>query len=52
VSTPAAKSNAYKLLTSKGLIRIGLALPDPSILQFAVTKVDDPYDCTTNPTTD
>jgi cytochrome c peroxidase len=51
VSTPAAKSKAYSLLTSKGLIRIALPLPDPSILQFAVTKVDDPYNCTTNPTT-
>jgi cytochrome c peroxidase len=51
VSTLAAKTKAYKLLTSKGLIRIGLALPDPSILQFAVTSVDDPYNCTTKPTT-
>lgn len=51
VSTPAAKSEAYKLLTTKGLIRIGLPLPDPSILQFAVTSVDDPYNCTTNPMT-
>ena len=26
-------------------------MPDPTILQFAVTAVSDPYQCTTNPTT-
>ena len=51
VSTPSAKRQAYKLLTDKGLIRIGLPMPDPSILQFAVTSVNDPYQCTTNPAT-
>ncbi len=49
VSTPAAKQAAYKLLTEKGLIRIGLPLP--AGVQFAVTAVDDPYDCNTNPVT-
>jgi cytochrome c peroxidase len=51
VSTPSAKRQAYKLLTDKALIRIGLPMPDPTILQFAVTAVDDPYRCTTNPAT-
>ena len=40
VSTPAAKSQAYKLLIEKGLIRIGLPLPTTN-LQFEVSKVDD-----------
>jgi cytochrome c peroxidase len=52
VSTLQAKRQAYKLLTGKGLIRIGLPLPvPPATLQFAVTSVSDPYQCTTNPAT-
>ncbi len=51
VSTPSAKRQAYKLLTDRGLIRIGLPMPDPTILQFAVTAVSDPYHCTTDPAT-
>lgn len=51
VSTPAARRKAYKLLTEKGLIRIGIPLPPATILQFEVAKVDDPYDCTSSPAT-
>ena len=51
VSTLSAKRQAYKLLLEKGLIRIGIPLPGAPKLQFAVTKVDDPYGCTTNPAT-
>ena len=54
VSTFQAKRQAYKLLTDKGLIRIGLPMPTPAppaALQFAVTAVSDPYQCTTNPAT-
>jgi cytochrome c peroxidase len=51
VSTLRAKRQAYRLLTDKGLIRIGLPMPAPAILQFAVTSVSDPYQCTTNPAT-
>jgi cytochrome c peroxidase len=51
VSTPGAKRQAYKLLIEKGLIRIGLPLPQAPNLQFEVTSVDDPYNCTTNPAT-
>src|SRR5215467_5671006 len=51
VSTPSAKRRAYKLLIDRALIRIGLPMPDPTILQFVVTAVSDPYDCTTNPAT-
>ena len=36
------KRQAYKLLTDKGLIRIGLPMPATAILQFAVAAVDDP----------
>jgi cytochrome c peroxidase len=49
VSTPLAKTRAYRLLIEKGLIRIGL--PIPAGAQFAVTAVDDPYNCNTNPVT-
>jgi hypothetical protein len=38
VSTLAARSKAFSLLTGKGLIRIGLPLPTTN-LQFAVTNV-------------
>ena len=49
VSSPAAKARAYKLLTERGLIRIGL--PVPANAQFVVIAVDDPYNCNTNPVT-
>jgi hypothetical protein len=38
-------------LIEKGLIRIALPMPDPSILQFEVTKVVDPYGCNTSSVT-
>jgi cytochrome c peroxidase len=50
VATLAAKREAYKVI-DKVLIRIGLALPTPDKLQFEVTNVAEPYDCTTNPKT-
>jgi cytochrome c peroxidase len=49
VSTLQAKRQAYKLLLEKGLIRIGL--PMPNGVQFEVTSVDDPYSCNTNSVT-
>jgi cytochrome c peroxidase len=49
VSNPAAKAKAYKLLTEKGLIRIGLPLPPGA--QFTVTVVHDPYGCNTSSVT-
>jgi cytochrome c peroxidase len=49
VSTQAAQLNAYQLLLTKGLIRIGLPLPPG--LQFKITSVNDPYNCNNNPTT-
>ncbi|HSR57169.1 MAG TPA: hypothetical protein VLL57_03225, partial [Candidatus Binataceae bacterium] len=51
VSSLSARRQAYSLLLSKGLIRIALPLPDSSILEFQVTSVNDPYNCTTNPAT-
>lgn len=51
VATFEDRRQAYKLLIEKGLIRIGLALPPASQLQFAVTAVEDPHGCTTSPTT-
>jgi cytochrome c peroxidase len=49
VSSFAAKHDAYSLLLTRGLIRIGL--PIPATAQFQVVSVDDPYGCNTNPTT-
>jgi cytochrome c peroxidase len=49
VSTVRARRKAYKLLTEKGLIRIGLAIP--AVAEFTVTVLDDPYGCNTNPDT-
>ncbi|HUH83396.1 MAG TPA: hypothetical protein VLX85_02240 [Stellaceae bacterium] len=49
VSSLAAKAEAYRLLLSKGLIRIGL--PIPANAQYEVLSVDDPYGCNTNPDT-
>jgi cytochrome c peroxidase len=51
ISTLGAKRQAYELLIDKGLIRVGIPLPPASKLHFAVTNVDDPYGCTTNPAT-
>jgi len=47
VSSLEAKHQAYSLLLSKGLIRIGL--PIPATAQFRIAAVDDPYGCNTNP---
>jgi cytochrome c peroxidase len=47
VSSLPEKREAYKLLLAKGLIRV--FPPMPSNVQFSVTHVDDPYDCTTDP---
>src|SRR5215510_3749497 len=49
VSTLRARRRAYKLLTEKGLIRVGLAVPTAG--EFVVTAIDDPYGCSTNPET-
>jgi cytochrome c peroxidase len=49
VSTPAAREEAYQLLISKGLIRVGLEIPANA--QYAVVAVDDPYGCTSDPDT-
>jgi hypothetical protein len=51
VSTLAARRKAYALLVDRGLIRIGLPLPDAAKLQFAVTSVSDPYRCNTDAAT-
>jgi cytochrome c peroxidase len=49
VSSVDDKLQAYSLLLSKGLIRIGL--PMPAGAQFEITSVNDPYNCNTNATT-
>ena len=47
VATLAQKQAAYALLTSKGLIRVGLPMPPNA--QFEITNVQDPYNCSNNP---
>src|SRR3954469_8293629 len=41
VSTPAARRNAYSMLLSKGLIRVGIGVPANA--EFDLIAVDDPY---------
>jgi hypothetical protein len=41
VSTVEARRNAYSMLLSKGLIRIGIGIP--SSAEFTLDSVDDPY---------
>jgi len=56
VSSIHAKRQAYSLLLSKGLIRIGLPVPATvattgAPTEFRITAVADPYGCNTNPVT-
>src|SRR5215471_15384706 len=46
VSTLDAKRAAYTLLTTRGLIRIGL--PIQATMEFQILGVSDPYGCSTN----
>lgn len=41
VSTLAARREAYSMLLSRGLIRIGIGIPDDA--EFVLADVDDPY---------
>ena len=41
VSTVAARKNAYKLLMSRGLVRVGIGIP--ATADFTLQAVDDPY---------
>ena len=41
VSTLAARIEAYSMLLRKGLIRVGIGIPDGA--EFELVKVDDPY---------
>jgi cytochrome c peroxidase len=43
VSTVEARSSAYSLLLSKGLIR--MSLPVPANAEFSIISLDDPYQC-------
>jgi hypothetical protein len=43
VSTFHKRRRAFSLLLTKGLIRVGLSVPDDA--EFDVVEVDDPYDC-------
>src|SRR5581483_4808707 len=41
VSTVDARRAAYSMLLSKGLIRVGMGIPDGA--EFSLVAVDDPY---------
>jgi cytochrome c peroxidase len=41
VSSPEARARAYSLLLERGVIRVGLPLPEPR--EFDLVAVDDPY---------
>lgn len=41
VSTAAARQNAYSMLLDRGVIRVGLPIPENA--EFELTAVDDPY---------
>jgi cytochrome c peroxidase len=43
VSTVAARTSAYSLLLSKGLIRMSFPVPDNA--DFSITSIKDPYSC-------
>ncbi|MBI1777302.1 MAG: hypothetical protein HYR63_18350 [Proteobacteria bacterium] len=49
VSSLEARRRAFALLTSQGLIRVGMTMPSPA--EFTVAGVVDPYNCTSNPAT-
>lgn len=49
ISTIAAKRNAFRLLLSRGLIRIGL--PIPAGAEFSVAVTSDYFGCNTDPRT-
>jgi cytochrome c peroxidase len=55
VSNIEAQRQAYGLLLSKGLIRIGLPVPTVTTTgaptEYRITAVADPYGCNTNPVT-
>jgi cytochrome c peroxidase len=42
VSTVAARRSAYSMLLTKGLIRVGIGIPDTA--EFELVDLDDPYD--------
>jgi cytochrome c peroxidase len=50
VSSIGAKVQAYHLVLTKGLIRIGLPVPGAAT-EYKITAVSDPYGCNTNPVT-
>jgi cytochrome c peroxidase len=43
VSTVEARRSAYSMLLTKGLIRIGMAMPTGPAVEFELIAVDDPY---------
>ncbi len=45
VSTADARRTAYKMLLSKGLIRVSMGVPAGA--EFVVESIDDPYSCAT-----
>jgi cytochrome c peroxidase len=52
VSTLAARRKAYSMLLTKGLIRVGISMPDPTTAEFTLIVVNDPYGYAANNTND
>lgn len=46
VSTLAARQQAYRMLLSKGVIRVSIGVPQGA--DFSVTGIEDPYNCPEN----
>ena len=45
ISTTAKRKAAFSLLLNKGLIRVGLDVPNGPDAEFVIEKKDDPYGC-------
>ena len=45
ISSVPKRRRAFSLLLERGLIRVGLAVPDGDDVEFSVKQVDDPYAC-------
>jgi cytochrome c peroxidase len=43
VSTVEARREAYKLILSRAVVRIGIAMPNATTSEFELAEVDDPY---------
>jgi cytochrome c peroxidase len=45
ISSVAKRRRAFSLLLERGLIRVGMAVPNGDAVEFVVDRIDDPYHC-------